>query len=166
MSTQIITNFLPNAYVGVPYYIELVALGGTAPYTWSSDTPSQIPEGLTLSSGGVLSGTPINSNFISSPIEFSTKENRIIFVATDSDILDQSSNSSSITLITTRIIDSASADTVLDNIKDQDNAVPVDLFLSIISGISSESSAASVLVGKIESMNYSPISDSLTYTIS
>ena len=44
--------------VGVPYLSSLVAVGGTAPYTYSISTGS-LPPGVTLnSSTGVISGTP------------------------------------------------------------------------------------------------------------
>jgi len=46
---------LPIAGVGNYYQAALSATGGTAPYQWSG---SGLPDGLTLSSGGLLSGTP------------------------------------------------------------------------------------------------------------
>jgi hypothetical protein len=49
------TNPLPAATQGQPYSQPLTASGGTAPYTWSSDT---LPADLTLSPTGVLSGAP------------------------------------------------------------------------------------------------------------
>ena len=51
---------LPNGKVGDTYSTPLAASGGTGPYTWTiaSDSPNPIPSGLTLSAGGVLSGTP------------------------------------------------------------------------------------------------------------
>jgi len=48
---------LPSGTVGTAYTQTLVASGGTAPYTWSIASGS-LPSGLSLSSGGVLSGTP------------------------------------------------------------------------------------------------------------
>jgi hypothetical protein len=52
---------LANGLVGMAYSQTLNASGGTAPYTWT--TPSGTwPAGLTLSGGGVLSGTPTASN--------------------------------------------------------------------------------------------------------
>jgi len=51
---------LPQAVRGEPYSFQFEAAGGVAPYTWS--TPgTQPPEGLTLGTDGVLSGTPTTS---------------------------------------------------------------------------------------------------------
>jgi len=43
---------------GVAYSQTLSARGGTAPYTWSLTAGSVLPAGLTLSSSGLISGTP------------------------------------------------------------------------------------------------------------
>lgn len=48
---------LPSATVGVAYSKTLSAVGGTAPYSWSVIGGS-LPSGMTLSTTGVLSGTP------------------------------------------------------------------------------------------------------------
>ncbi|MGH7940293.1 MAG: putative Ig domain-containing protein [Limisphaerales bacterium] len=53
---QITTTSLPNGASGVFYSQTLQASGGQTPYTWSLNGNS--PFGLTLSSSGVLSGTP------------------------------------------------------------------------------------------------------------
>lgn len=50
------TSSLPPAGAGVGYSTTLVASGGTAPYSWSA---SGVPGGMSLSSAGVLSGTPL-----------------------------------------------------------------------------------------------------------
>jgi hypothetical protein len=47
---------LPDAAPSVPYTFALVAAGGMAPYTWTAT--GRLPNGLALSSAGVLSGTP------------------------------------------------------------------------------------------------------------
>ena len=47
--------------VGLAYTHTFSASGGTGPYTWSV-TAGTLPSGLTLSSAGVLSGTPTASN--------------------------------------------------------------------------------------------------------
>ncbi len=60
---------LPVAAVGVPYRFEFKALSGTAPYVWVKKKKAKfgtLPDGLTLSRDGILSGTPTTeglSNF-------------------------------------------------------------------------------------------------------
>lgn len=55
----ITTTTLPNAAVGDPYNQTLAASGGAGLKTWSLDTTSDpLPAGLSLTVGGVLSGTP------------------------------------------------------------------------------------------------------------
>ena len=61
---QITTPLLPDASVstnraGNPYNAQLQATGASPPYTWSlgSNSPA-LPPGLSLSSGGVISGSP------------------------------------------------------------------------------------------------------------
>ena len=48
---------LPNANVAAPYSASITASGGAAPYGFAV-TAGSLPAGLTLSSGGVLAGTP------------------------------------------------------------------------------------------------------------
>ena len=63
----IVTNSLPNGTANVAYPAQaLTASGGVSPYTWNMQTGS-LPQGLSLSSTGTISGTPTaagNSNFI------------------------------------------------------------------------------------------------------
>ena len=54
---QIVTATLPWAIVGTPYYKTLDLLGGTPPYVWSVANGT-LPAGLSLSTSGVISGTP------------------------------------------------------------------------------------------------------------
>jgi hypothetical protein len=49
---------LPSIVAGVSAQIPLPVDGGSAPYTWSVVTGSTLPPGMTLSSSGVLSGSP------------------------------------------------------------------------------------------------------------
>jgi len=50
---------LPAGTVGAPYSQPLAAIGGTPPYTWSlASLPGTLPPGLSLGTGGVLSGAP------------------------------------------------------------------------------------------------------------
>ncbi|MCG7506854.1 putative Ig domain-containing protein [Mesorhizobium retamae] len=51
---------LANATAGSPYSATITASGGIAPYTFSTN-PAGLPAGMSLSAGGVLSGTPTQS---------------------------------------------------------------------------------------------------------
>ncbi|HEV2362128.1 MAG TPA: putative Ig domain-containing protein [Acidimicrobiales bacterium] len=51
------TASLPNGTVGKAYKVTLQAAGGQSPFHWSI-TAGTLPAGLTLTSAGVLSGTP------------------------------------------------------------------------------------------------------------
>ena len=53
----ITTKSLPNGVALQPYSATVVARGGKKPYTFSLQS-GQLPFGLTMSSGGVISGTP------------------------------------------------------------------------------------------------------------
>ncbi len=53
----ITTSTLPAGQVGVAYSTLLAASGGTTPYSWSLGS-GILPAGLSLSTGGTLSGTP------------------------------------------------------------------------------------------------------------
>lgn len=56
-SLSITTTALPAGVVGTPYSQTLLATGGSGAKTWTVDSGS-LPAGLTLSSAGVISGTP------------------------------------------------------------------------------------------------------------
>lgn len=55
------SSAFPSAAVGQPYSLSLSASGGSSPYTWSL-VSGTLPAGLSLSSAGVLSGTPTMTN--------------------------------------------------------------------------------------------------------
>jgi hypothetical protein len=57
MPPTISTSSLPQGTVGLAYSQTLIATGGTSPYNWTVVTGS-LPAGLTLSSSGLISGTP------------------------------------------------------------------------------------------------------------
>ncbi|MBE0568338.1 MAG: putative Ig domain-containing protein, partial [Deltaproteobacteria bacterium] len=57
VAPTISTASLPAGTVGTAYSQTLAATGGTTPYSWSVSAGT-LPAGLSLSTGGVLSGTP------------------------------------------------------------------------------------------------------------
>src|SRR4030095_4105128 len=60
------TEFLPQALQGLLYSAQLEAAGGLGPYTWTIDTGA-LPEGLTMTGSGAISGRATNggaSSFI------------------------------------------------------------------------------------------------------
>src|SRR5581483_1031381 len=59
-SLSITTTDLPSVQEGTAYNVTVAATGGTAPYTWALSSGS-LPAGLTLSSAGVITGTPTAS---------------------------------------------------------------------------------------------------------
>lgn len=64
-AVHITTTSLPNGAVDTGYYAQLAAADGAGVfYTWSSDT---LPAGLTLSSSGMLSGTPTTAT-VATPV--------------------------------------------------------------------------------------------------
>jgi cytoskeletal protein CcmA (bactofilin family) len=63
-SLNITVGSLPDGRVNQPYSETLAAAGGTSPYTWSV-TAGSLPDGLTLSSAGVISGTPTTAGTFS-----------------------------------------------------------------------------------------------------
>jgi hypothetical protein len=56
-AVEIVTRVLEPAYLGQWYQRQLVAWGGSGSYTWRLDDGS-LPDGLMLSSAGLISGTP------------------------------------------------------------------------------------------------------------
>lgn len=57
LAPQITTTSLPGANQGDAYRQTLAGTGGATPYAWSVSS-GVLPDGLSLSSGGVISGTP------------------------------------------------------------------------------------------------------------
>jgi large repetitive protein len=53
----IFTTDLASGVIGTPYLVTFHASGGTSPYTFALNAGT-LPPGCSLSSGGVLSGTP------------------------------------------------------------------------------------------------------------
>ncbi len=65
---NITTTSLPSATVGTAYSQTLTATGGTTPYTWSRSSGT-LPPGLTLSSAGIISGTPTTAGSFSFTVQ-------------------------------------------------------------------------------------------------
>ena len=57
-----ITESLPGFYVGTPASFAIEVWGGTAPYTFQI-TSGSLPPGLSMSSAGVISGTPTTAGY-------------------------------------------------------------------------------------------------------
>ncbi|MEW5795419.1 MAG: M14 family zinc carboxypeptidase [Candidatus Zixiibacteriota bacterium] len=55
---QILTQSLPPAHRDAPFLFQLEVSGGTSPYSWTENTGNLSGTGLTLTSGGLFSGTP------------------------------------------------------------------------------------------------------------
>jgi hypothetical protein len=66
---------LPSGAVGAAYSQTLAATGGTTPYTWSLSA-GILPAGLSLSGGGVISGTPGNAATASFTVQVSGNDGR------------------------------------------------------------------------------------------
>ncbi len=66
----------PAAVAGIAYTDTLTATGGTAPYTWSVNAGT-LPPGITLSSAGVLSGTPTTTGSYPFSVNVIDKNNGI-----------------------------------------------------------------------------------------
>jgi hypothetical protein len=78
VSAGVSTTFAapPAGQVGVAYTDTLTAAGGTAPYTWSVNAGS-LPPGITLTSAGVLAGTPTTAGSYPFSVNVIDKNNGI-----------------------------------------------------------------------------------------
>lgn len=59
--TILTASLLPVAAIGVPYRVDLKAAAGTPPYKWVKKKKKKfgvLPDGITVSSDGIVSGTP------------------------------------------------------------------------------------------------------------
>jgi large repetitive protein len=78
-----ISTTMPTATVGVPYSHDLVAQGGTPPYSWSVvNNISELPPGLTLDTtnpgyNNVLAGTPTQAGTFSFPMQVQDSQDDI-----------------------------------------------------------------------------------------
>jgi Putative Ig domain len=67
---SITTTSLPQGQTTVAYSTSLAATGGTAPYTWTLKSGT-LPAGLSLSTGGAISGTPTTAGAASITVQVS-----------------------------------------------------------------------------------------------
>jgi Putative Ig domain len=59
---EILDEYIPAGFVDTPYSHQLSGYGGSGTYTWSIWSGS-LPAGLSLSSSGVISGTPTTDGY-------------------------------------------------------------------------------------------------------
>ena len=59
---EILDEFIPPGTVSTPYSHQMSVYGGTGPYTWSIYSGS-LPSGLSMSSSGLISGTPTTAEY-------------------------------------------------------------------------------------------------------
>lgn len=52
----IVTTHLATAYAGTPYEVDLSAIGGQAPFTWTLGADTELPDGMELTPDGTLRG--------------------------------------------------------------------------------------------------------------
>ncbi|HEY9136867.1 MAG TPA: Ig domain-containing protein, partial [Terriglobus sp.] len=67
-SLHITTASLSTGIVGSAYQAQLAATGGNAPYTWTR-TSGTLPAGITLTSTGVIQGTPTTAGLTSFAVQ-------------------------------------------------------------------------------------------------
>lgn len=65
-------SLLPDARIGQPYSQQLTASGGTPPYQWQT-VSFELPNGLSLGSDGMLTGTPSNNQTEAWGYQFTAK---------------------------------------------------------------------------------------------
>ena len=106
-SITISTTTLGSGQVNVYYYTALEATGGSGPYTWRVSA-GNLPSGLTLSTAGIISGTPTNEGTYTFTIEVSASSS---LSATRSYTFTVSASSTSSLTITTTTLPDGTADT-------------------------------------------------------
>jgi hypothetical protein len=80
-----ITSTMPAGTVGKPYSHDLIAQGGTPPYSWFVvNNINELPPGLTLGStapdfNNVLTGTPTQAGTFSFPMEVQDSQDNTVF---------------------------------------------------------------------------------------
>jgi hypothetical protein len=59
---EILDEYIPPGFVDTPYSHQMSGYGGSGSYTWSIYAGS-LPAGLTMSSSGLISGTPTTAGY-------------------------------------------------------------------------------------------------------
>ncbi len=94
-SLHVITTSLPAALQNEPYSATVNAAGGKTPYSWSA---TGLPAGLSISSGGVISGTPATAGTFSVTVTVADSESATARTASASTPTAQT-GSASLTLV-------------------------------------------------------------------
>jgi hypothetical protein len=91
------TTSLPSGHVGDAYSTDLAADGGLAPYTWTL-VNGALPQGLSLSSSGTISGTPTAATSSNSFTVMATDAQGTAFTATAPESIDVSAISTAVSV--------------------------------------------------------------------
>ncbi|HSO73307.1 MAG TPA: putative Ig domain-containing protein, partial [Blastocatellia bacterium] len=78
--TILTASLLPVAAIGVPYRVDLKATAGTQPYRWVKKKKKKfglLPDGISVSSDGVLSGTPTAQGVFNFTLRATDAANRL-----------------------------------------------------------------------------------------
>src|SRR3970040_1526198 len=82
------TSPLPQATRGTPYSYQLEVTGGAPPYVWTI-VEGSLPAGLTMSSSGLISGTPTSdANTFSFKVTVESSETPFVDIEAPIEILD------------------------------------------------------------------------------
>jgi hypothetical protein len=167
---------LPGATVGTGYSESLSALGGTAPYTWTV-AGGALPEGLSLSAAGVISGVPVSqgsSNFTvrvsdsSTPVSLTASATLAVSVSA-APLVVTTSTLANATVGTAYTVDlGASGGSAPYSWALTSGALPVGLSLSatgVISGMPTTQGSSSFTVRVTDASTPAPLSASVTLSI-
>lgn len=173
MSFSIVTDSLPDAFVGVPYIGEIIADGvtetGSFSYEWTiapkggSPVPQPIigsenitsntglPNGLTWSANGnivTISGSPVEDFFGSGSVLYPSKRNILEVRVTFTSDLETVSTIKEVSIIINRVINESTAKAYLDTFQESNGFISEEKVFQAIDGIA-ESNSDPVLQSKI-----------------